>query len=219
VGDAVLAVRGAAQGAQDEIGEAVERPHHGLEHGGQPLHGPHEAHGQTFRLEHAQPLGQQIGKDDEGRRDAEKRGQHAQRASRGRRCGIRKYIGEQRGQSALAHDAAQNRHGVQAQLHHGEIVAGLFLDVQHALRTHLTVIDHLAQTQAPRRGQGDLSHRKKSAQGNQRQDQQQTGGQAQESLSQQGVCKECSGLPALVPAAPVQSRGSTSPTGHPRCSQ
>ncbi len=57
---------------------------------------------------------------------------------------------------AFTDDAAEDRHRVEADLHHGEVVAGLFLHAQHVLGPGVAVVGHLAQAQAARGGQGDF---------------------------------------------------------------
>ena len=51
-------------------------------------------------------------------------------------------------QRTFPHHAAQNGHGIHADLHHGEIVARLLLQAHHPFGARLAFVGHLAQPQA-----------------------------------------------------------------------
>jgi len=124
-------------------------------------------------------LGQQVGKQDEQRRDRQERRQEAQR--------LRPALGQPQPEQGVeigaerpfADDAAQDGDGVEPDLHHGEILAGLVLHQQHTIGARVAFVRHLAQAQAARCGERNFCHREKRAGGNQQGNEQQTVGQGQ----------------------------------------
>ncbi len=74
---------------------------------------------------------------------------------------------------AFADHAAEDGDGVQADLHHGEVVAGLLLQAHDAFGAQVALVRHLPQPQAPRGGKADFGEREEGAGRDQRGDDEQ----------------------------------------------
>ncbi len=69
----------------------------------------------------------------------------------------------------FAHNTGQNRHGIEADLHHCDKAARLLLHVQHIQRARVALFAQNLQFDFTRRGQRQLGARHKRAHGNQQQ--------------------------------------------------
>jgi hypothetical protein len=162
-GDTLVAQRCQAQQSEDDVGTAAVEPHHGSQqrHGG--LHGCDHAQGQALGFGHAQALGEQVGEQDEQRGDDGERGEEARRLRARVAQPQAEDFREMGAERPLAHDAAEHRHGVLADLHGGEVVTGVHLQAQHLVGTAVALVGELAQAQAARGGQGDFRQREECA--------------------------------------------------------
>ena len=165
------------QQLEQQVGALREEPHQRLEQRDQQLHGPHQAHRQALGFVHAQALGEEVGEDQEDRNDGDERGDEGGPLRRFRAEPDSEQAGEVGAERALAHHAAENGDGVQADLHDGEVVARPRLQLQHPLGSRVALVGHLAQAQAARCRQADLGEREEGAGHDQRADDQQALGQ------------------------------------------
>ena len=85
--------------------------------------------------------------------------------------------GEIGGEGGFAQDTGQDRHRVEADLHHGEEMAGLLLQLQHPLGAGHALVRQLPELDLARGGQGDFRYREKGAGRDQKGDDEKTVGE------------------------------------------
>ncbi|MNM99867.1 hypothetical protein D3C81_1124390 [compost metagenome] len=155
-GDAVVALLGQLE----QVDQAADQPgvdqYQRLEQDGKYPHRADDADGELFGNRHGDLLGNQVGDDDE-QRGGEGEGHHE--AEGGGLLRVQpqgEQLGEQRAEHPLADDAAEDGQRVHADLHHGEVVAGFFLDLHDPQGVGDAFIGHLPQPHRARGGQGDF---------------------------------------------------------------
>jgi hypothetical protein len=178
------------------------------QHDGEEEHRPDQRHRHPLGLVHRQALGQQIGQHDEQDGDAgegQREGHALRRVHVDQRSQQRL---EMRRQRALPDHAGQDRQRVDADLHDGEVVARLLLDLQHLRGAVIAFVRQLSQLQPTRRGQRELRHREERAGADQQEDEQQAGTQGG---FRNLESRQCSGRP-LWGTSPFQA--GTAPAAH-----
>ena len=162
-GDNLLALGGQAQQAQNQIGDAVEQQYQWGQQQGDPAHGTHQLHRHGFRQNHAQTLGQQVGKQNEQRGDGDERECETGLVQQGTVIEQLQQLSHIGGQALLADDAAQNGDGVQRDLNHGEEGAGLLLQVEYRQGLLVAFLGQHPQLDLAGRRDGDFGDGKYTA--------------------------------------------------------
>ena len=196
-GDLLVALVGQACHADDGIGDAAVEPHHGAKDGHAQQHGAQHHQQQALRLDHAQAAGQQVSKQDEQRGDEKERGHRAQVLRHAGADPVVQQIGERGAERAFTDDTAQNRNRVLTDLHHGEVITGLLLQLDGFFRARVTFVGHLTQTQTTGCGQRNLGHGNKGAGSNQQRNDEQALGESHKS-GEWLVTAECHWVACLL---------------------
>jgi hypothetical protein len=145
--DLLVAPIGNAGDAHQEVRRSPEQPHGRQQEAHDPVHRSQHAHRERLRRRHCQAAGDEVGEHDEARSDRGKRKHEGKRLGARLRKHVGEHGGKQWGQCLLTHHAAQDGDHVLADLHHGEVVAGMLLHREDVLCARIALIRELAQSQ------------------------------------------------------------------------
>ncbi|CCJ86255.1 hypothetical protein BN133_2632 [Cronobacter dublinensis 582] len=164
--DVVFAHHRQLEDAENHIRHAVKEPHQRAEDEQTEAHRVDDTQSHGFRRNHTDAFRGQVGEENEQAGHERKGEDKAHLLGDFRRDKPDQQRVERRGERRIAHDTAKNSDGVQANLHHGEEGAGVFLHLQHSLGVDIAVIGQQLEFDFTGGGKRDLGKREKRADAN-----------------------------------------------------
>ena len=139
-GDVVITHHRQFENAENDVCQAVKEPHQRAEDKQTEAHRVDDSQCNRFRRNHTDAFRSEVCKQNEQAGDQGKGGDKAQLVSHfWREETLQKYF-KGWGKRRITDDTAENRHRVQANLHHGKEHARTFLHFQYALRVKVAII-------------------------------------------------------------------------------